>query len=74
MYVFACVCVCVCLTVYMWKLEKTLHVSGLSFHHEGPGNRTQGIRLGSKWLYSLSLLSPVLANNSEQKKHKSFYL
>ena len=38
--------------------ENKLLDSVLSFHHEGPGNRTQMICLGSTHLHSPSQLSP----------------
>ena len=41
----------------VYRLEKSLLESVLSFHHVGPGLKTQGIRSGSKCLYLPSHLA-----------------
>lgn len=41
-----CVCMCVCASVYLWELVLSC-----------PTDQMQVIRLGSKWLYSLSQLT-----------------
>lgn len=46
--IYLSICICVC--SYILRSEDTLQESLLSFHHMGPGDWTQIIRLGSRTL------------------------
>ena len=41
----------------IWRSKDNQQESVLSFHHVGPGDQTQGIRLGGACLYPLSQLT-----------------
>lgn len=56
-----CVCIYVCaFTVccaVLWRSKDNLQESFLSFHHMGPGDPTQVMKIGGKYLYLPSCLA-----------------
>jgi hypothetical protein len=75
-FIFMCTCACTCRhCVCLHVCEHTCHrtggqvkridcVSFLSFHHVGPWNRTQSLRLGVKCSYSRSILMAKFSSSS----------
>lgn len=60
-YLFICEYVCVCI---MWYGDQRTTCGSSCFHHVGPGDQTQMVRLGSKCnrgaiLLAYNLLSPI---------------
>jgi hypothetical protein len=53
--------VCASITVRIWQSENNFVKLVLSFHHIGPGDQSQIIRLGGKHFYPLSYLSSLIA-------------
>lgn len=47
----------VCMCTYLWKSEDNVLELVLSFHHVGPDNRIQFIKLSGSHLYPMSLES-----------------